>query len=46
MVQGELLVQGRTDLEGGWRGGTDAGQHGLGGQGPGEAGVAAVALQV
>jgi len=46
VVQGELLVQGRTDLEGGWRGGTDAGQHGLGGQGPGEAGVAAVALQV
>lgn len=48
MVQGELLVEGRADLEGGRRGGTDAWQHGLGGQGPGQAGVgvAAVALQV
>lgn len=37
-----------ADLEGGRWGGTDAGQHGLGGKGPGEAGVrvATVVLQV
>ena len=37
-----------ADLEGGRRGGTDAGQHGFGGEGPGEAGVgvATVVLQV
>lgn len=48
MVQGELLVEGGADLEGGRRGGTDAGQHGFGGEGPGEAGVgvATVILQV
>lgn len=48
VVQRQLLMERGADLERrGWRG-TDAGQHGFGIEGPGEAGVrvSTVALQV